>query len=140
MKKISIIVPVFNGAETIHQCLDAILKLTYPEDLIEIIVINDGSTDNTLQIIHEIHSPRIKIISNQENKGRAYSRLKGAKEASNEFLLFIDTRVIVERNALSEIAKYDEPIQSPLIIKGNNNIWDIALRALRTLVFKGNKK
>ena len=136
MKQVSIIVPVYNAAETICSCLEAILNLDYPEELIEIIVVNDGSTDNTLELIKAINSPRIRIISNDKNRGRAFTRLRGARESAYDHLLFIDSRVIIDRGALMAIEKSGEPIQSPLIIKGTDNIWDSALHPLRRLAFK----
>ena len=136
MKQISIIVPVYNGSETIHACLEAILCLDYPEELLEIIVVNDGSTDNTLELVQQKKSPRIRIINNDINRGRAFTRLRGAQEASRDQLLFIDSRVIVDRAALKAIGKSEESIQSPLIIKGTDTIWDSALNSLRRVAFK----
>ena len=136
MKQVSIIVPVYNASETIHTCLEAILNLDYPQGLFEIIVVNDGSTDNTVELIQQMKSPRIKIINNDRNRGRAFTRLKGAKESSYDHLLFIDSRVIIDRGALKSMEKSGESIQSPLTIKGTDTIWDSALNSLRRLVFK----
>jgi len=117
MKQISIIVPVYNGSETIRSCLEGILNLDYPEELFEIIVVNDGSTDNTVELINMIKSPRIRIISNDRNRGRAFTRLRGARESSYDHLLFIDSRVIIDRGAPMAIENSGERIQFPLIIK-----------------------
>jgi len=136
MKNVSIIVPVYNASETIHTCLDAILNLDYPQELLEIIVVNDGSTDNTVELIQQMKSPRIKIINNDRNRGRAFTRLKGAKESSYDHLLFIDSRVIIDRGALKAIEKSGKSIQSPLTIKGTDTIWESALNSLRRLAFK----
>lgn len=138
MKNITIIVPVYNGAETIRQCLEAILLINYPENLLEILVVDDGSTDNTLNIIGELNSCRIRVISNEENKGRAYTRFRGASEAENDNLFFIDSRVIVDKDAINAICRYDDPVQIPRTVEGNKNEWDIALCLLRGLAFRNS--
>lgn len=136
MRQISVIVPVYNAAETIHACLTAILNLDYPEGLLEIIVVNDGSRDNTLELINAMNSPRIRIINNDRNRGRAFTRLRGARESSYDYLLFIDSRVIIDRGALRAIEKSEESIHSPLTIKGTDTIWENALNSLRRLAYK----
>ena len=136
MKQVSIIVPTYNASETISRCMQAILNLDYPEALLEILVVNDGSTDTTYELIYAINSPRIRVITNERNKGQAFSRLRGARESSYDHLLFIDSRVIIDRGALKAIEKSKEPIQTNLIVKGTNNIWESALNSLRRLVFR----
>lgn len=137
---ITIIVPVYNGAETIRQCLEAILRINYPEDLMEILVVDDGSSDNTLNIVRELNSNRINVISNVENKGRAYTRRRGADEAGNDSLLFIDSRVIVDPNAINAISRNEDRIQIPKTVAGNRNQWDIALNLIRGSVFRNSDR
>jgi len=132
MKQVSSIVPVYSAAESICACLEAILHIDYPEELLEIIVVNDGSRDTTLELINAMNSPRIKIINNERNRGRAFTRLTGARESASDHLLFIDSRVIIDRGALMAIEKSGELIQSPLTIKGTDTIWDSALNSLRS--------
>ena len=64
MKKVSVIIPVFNGEKHIKKCIDKVLNQTYVN--IEILVINDGSTDNTATILNKIQDDRVKVI-NKEN-------------------------------------------------------------------------
>ena len=71
MKTVYIIIPVFNGEKYIKRCIDNILSQTYKN--FNIIVVNDGSTDNTLEIIESYNGKGIKII-NQENKGVSVAR------------------------------------------------------------------
>ena len=88
--KISIIVPVYNTAKYIKPCLDSILKQTLRE--IEIICVNDGSSDNSLEILKDYSSrdARVRVI-NQENKGTAAAKNAGLKEARGEFIAFMDS-------------------------------------------------
>ncbi|MBI4844704.1 MAG: glycosyltransferase family 2 protein [Nitrospirae bacterium] len=138
-KRVAVIIPVYNGAETIRRCLDAALNIDYPHELMEILIVDDGSTDNTLDIVSELNSKRIKVISNLENKGRAYTRLRGADEAVNEMLFFVDSRAIVSPDVIKVLIKYDEPVQMPKTITGSGNLWGTALGALRRTVFRNSE-
>ncbi len=88
--KISVIVPVYNVAKYLPQCLDSLILQLY--DNLEIICINDGSKDNSLDILNEYaqKDARIKVIS-QENRGLSATRNRGVKEATGEWLTFIDS-------------------------------------------------
>lgn len=88
--KISIIVPVYNVEKYLSTCLDSLINQTLKD--IEIICINDGSTDNSLNILNEYvkKDERIKIIS-QENQGLSMARNNGLKEAKGEYISFIDS-------------------------------------------------
>ena len=95
--KISIIVPAYNVEKYISQCLESLVNQTYKN--IEIIVINDGSTDGTLNIIqkYESEDKRFHII-NQDNCGPSESRNLGISIASGEYIMFVDADDWVEIN------------------------------------------
>ncbi|MEB3215333.1 MAG: glycosyltransferase [Nostocales cyanobacterium 94392] len=84
---ISVIVPVFNGERTIEETIKSILNQTFSN--IGIIVINDGSTDRTLEIVEKILDSRIKIFS-YPNGGLSASRNRGISQAKGEYISFID--------------------------------------------------
>lgn len=92
---VSIIVPCYNAESYIKKCLESIFLQTYIN--IEIIIINDGSTDNSLNICQELQKQdkRIRII-NQENKGASIARLEGIKQAKGEYLSFVDSDDFIE--------------------------------------------
>jgi glycosyltransferase involved in cell wall biosynthesis len=100
--KISIVVPVYNGEETIGRCLEALLNQDYPKGDYEIIVVNDGSGDDTQQIAQQYP---VQIIKLDKNHGRVIARERGAQAARYEHLLFVDVRVIVAPDILMQIAK-----------------------------------
>ena len=87
---ISVIVPVYNVASYLKQCLDSIINQSY--DQLEIILINDGSTDDSLEICKEYQQldSRIKLI-NQENKGLSGARNTGIDIAKGQYILFVDS-------------------------------------------------
>ncbi len=89
-KKVSIIIPVYNTASYLRECLDSVINQTLKE--IEIICVNDGSTDNSLDILKEYAAKdkRIKII-NQKNGGLGNARNNGVKEAIAPYIFFVDS-------------------------------------------------
>ena len=97
---ISVIVPVYNTEQYLKECLDSIINQTYKN--IEIIIIDDGSTDNSLKIIKEYaeNDGRIKYVS-RENKGTLKTRIEGIKKAKGEFISFVDSDDWLELNAMN---------------------------------------
>ncbi|MBR5303418.1 MAG: glycosyltransferase family 2 protein [Candidatus Gastranaerophilales bacterium] len=90
MKKVSVIIPVFNQEKLIRKCLESIPK----RDDIEIIVVNDGSTDKTMGYLKNFKAFGNKdliIIDYGENKGVSYARNAGIEASSGEYLVFIDS-------------------------------------------------
>ena len=89
MNKFSIIIPCYNAEEYIKRCLDSIISQTYKN--LEIIIVNDGSTDNSLKIIREYQKfyKNIKCI-NQTNLGVAVARNVGIRHASGNKFIFVD--------------------------------------------------
>ena len=87
---VSIIVPVYNTEEYLQKCLDSLTNQTLKN--IEIICVNDGSTDNSLKILQDnaIKDDRIKII-NQENKKQGAARNAGMQIATGEYIGFVDS-------------------------------------------------
>lgn len=85
---VSVIIPCYNKAQYLAQTIDSALNQTYPE--IEVIVINDGSLDNTLEVLQAYsENPRVKIID-QENQGVSKARNAGIALAQGEYFQFVD--------------------------------------------------
>ena len=87
---VSIIIPVFNGEKYVERCLETVINQTLKN--IEIIVVNDGSTDETLNILNEYQKKddRIHII-NKKNEGLYRARLDGIRAATGEYVGFVDS-------------------------------------------------
>ncbi len=100
--KLSIIVPVYNVELYLPICLDSLINQTLEE--IEIILVNDGSTDNSLSIINDYASKysNIKII-NKENGGLSDARNAGLKEAKGEYLAFVDSDDWIKKDMLKDL-------------------------------------
>lgn len=90
MVKYSFIVPVYNTSNYLKKCIDSLVNQTYKS--FEIIIVNDGSTDNSLDIIngYKESNKNIKII-NQKNGGLSNARNNGVKKASGEYIIFVDS-------------------------------------------------
>jgi len=89
MKKVSIIIPVYNSEKYIKECLDSIINQTYKN--LEIIIVNDVSTDNSINIIKQFKDKRIKIVNLNYNSGVAIARNRGIEEATGDYICFIDS-------------------------------------------------
>lgn len=88
MTKISIILPVYNGEKYIKKAIESVLMQSL--DDFELIIINDGSTDNTAEIINSFDDKRI-ILLNQPNQGPGQARNNGLKIACGEYVMFLDS-------------------------------------------------
>lgn len=98
--KISIIIPIYNTERYLNKCLMSVLNQTYTN--LEVICINDGSTDNSLTILNSIKDNRIKII-NIDNHGVGYARNLGIDKASGEFILFVDSDDYIESDCCEKL-------------------------------------
>jgi len=86
-KKISIIIPAFNAEKYISECLISVINQSY--DNLEIIVVNDGSTDKTSEILNNFSDSRI-IVVNQGNKGCSAAKNIGLRMASGDYIQYLD--------------------------------------------------
>lgn len=90
LPKISIIIPVYNAEKYLHECLDSVVSQTFKD--IEIICIDDGSADNSYQVLQGYADKDSRfVILQQENKGAGAARNKGIEIAKGEFLAFLDS-------------------------------------------------
>lgn len=123
MVKISVIVPVYNTQKYLNECLDSIINQTFQD--IEIICIDDGSTDDSLKVLNELSEKdsRIKIVS-QKNSGLSASRNRGIELSNGEYIYFIDSDDYIELNTLKEL--YDISIENScdLVIFKLINFYD----------------
>ncbi len=96
---VSVIIPVYNTELYLEKCLKSVIDQTYEK--LEIIVINDGSTDNSAKILQKFASIDYRIIYiNQKNMGQANSRNNGINIAKGEFIIFIDSDDFIEENTI----------------------------------------
>lgn len=105
MKRFSVIVPLYNCEKYIRECLDSILAQTYGE--FEIVVVNDGSTDGSLDIVRSYKDNRIKIVT-QENRGLFHARLAGIKASKYDICLYVDADDMIKKGLLQKLSEIFE--------------------------------
>lgn len=98
-KKLSIIIPVYNVESYIEQCLLSVDKAYFYD--MEIIIVNDGSTDSSLDIVNNFEFKNEVLIYSQDNKGLSASRNKGIEIASGEYIVFLDSDDFVTDDYIS---------------------------------------
>ena len=105
MVKVSIVVPIYNTENYVERCLDSLLKQTLTD--IEIICVNDASTDASLTVVEKKanNDRRIKIINHKHNFGTGQARKHGVEVANGEYILFVDSDDSLKSNACEELYK-----------------------------------
>ncbi len=129
--KISVIIPVYNVEKYLRECLDSVINQTFRD--IEIICINDGSTDNSLNILEEYKriDKRIKII-HQKNKGMSVARNNGMKIAKGKYICFVDSDDWVDKKMCELFYLISKKNNLDILVGGSNLIYE--RRVLRKIV------
>ena len=96
--KISVVMPVYNGEAYVQDALNSVLAQTCTD--FELIVVNDGSTDDTLRIVQSYSDPRIRLLSRQVNRGLAVSRNEGIDAAAGQYIAMLDSDDVAISNRL----------------------------------------
>lgn len=104
MTKVSVIVPVYNGKKYINKCINSILRQTFKD--IEIILVDDGSTDNTFDILREYEKkfPNVKVIPSI-NLGAGGARNIGLDASQSEYILFVDADDFLREDMIEVLYK-----------------------------------
>jgi glycosyltransferase involved in cell wall biosynthesis len=134
MKKISIIVPVYNEEYFISSTLESISQIDYPSDDFEVIVVSDGCTDSTETAVKNF--PSVRLISLDKNVGRYAARKTGAETANYPNILFIDSRTRVNPNILIVINQTNaKVIQGVVLGVENPGLFETFYKSVRRKVF-----
>jgi len=104
---VSIVVPTYNRREKLARLMRSILENDYPKDKLEIIVIDDASSDGTYENIKRLF-PQVKIIRNDEEALLAESRNIGIRASRGKYIFVIDDDNVVDKNAIKELVKFME--------------------------------
>lgn len=125
---VSVIIPTYNVEKYIEKAIQSVLDQTYPN--IEIIVVDDGSTDHTVDVVRSFHDERIKLFINERNMGPSYSRNRGIKEAKGEWIAFLDGDDWWDKERLEKLLNVAETYQADvvcddlyLIVDGETKPW-----------------
>lgn len=99
--KISILIPVYNEAKAIDRLLDSVDEIDYPRQDFEVVVVNDGSTDGTEEVVKQ--HKHVRLVNHDTNLGRFDARKTAMNEAKYENLLYIDSRCLVPKEILKNL-------------------------------------
>lgn len=132
MLRLSIVIPVYNVEKYVGRCLDSVLRQDIPVEDYEIVVVDDGSPDNSVNIVREYQKKydNIRIVS-RDNGGLSAARNTGLNEANGEYVWFIDSDDWVEDNCVGELLSLAEKKRLDVlcfnakIYHSEDNIYDI---------------
>src|SRR5206468_849795 len=104
---VAVVMPAFNEERAIAGSIRSLLVVDYPADKIEVVVVNDGSTDATLAEIESIAAgePRVQVISFAQNRGKRAAMAAGIRATEAEIVAFVDSDSMLERDAVRVIVQ-----------------------------------
>ena len=91
---VTVIIVTYNSAPTIGHCINSILCSQRAIGQVEIIIVDNNSTDHTLQLLHQYY-PDCRVIKNRYNYGFGYASNQGAHEANSQYLLFLNPDIVL---------------------------------------------
>lgn len=134
---ITIIVPIYNSDKYLKQCIESLINQSYKN--LKIILIDDGSSDNSLDIaLHYKQKYEIIDLISQSNKGVSNARNLGIKHANSEWISFVDSDDVLEPNAIEEMIKLAEEYHTDCVIS-NINIIKKGKKTKNKELASGNK-
>ena len=117
MKKLSIIVPIYNAEKTLNKCIDSIITQEYRD--LEIILVDDGSRDNSLEICNEYAQRDGRItVHHKENAGLVAARKTGVELASGEYIGFVDSDDFIDTDMYSKLMEQAQEHESDIVVGG----------------------
>ena len=134
MTKLSIIVPVYNVEKYIRPCIESIFKQGLDENDFEVIIVNDGSTDRSMEMIEEIISQHNNIIViNQENLGISVARNNGIAAAKGDYILMPDSDDLLIENSLKPLLEKALETKADLVVADYLKMSDEEIDSLSTI-------
>ena len=136
---VSVIVPIYNVEEYLEECLESIRNQTYTN--IEVILVNDGSTDGSREICESYCEKDIRFrLINQENQGQSVARNRGVKESVGQYIMFVDSDDVVNTDVLEVLLHYMKTDVDIVECEMTREKEAFFLNKIPTIVFEGNSK
>jgi len=120
---VAIVIPNWNGVQHLPDCLDSVDSLEYPRDRYEVILVDNGSTDSSLELV-EREYPWVRIVKRSENLGFAAASNAGASAATAECVAFLNNDMRVDSNWLTELVAAYDPQEGYVCVAGTILSWD----------------
>lgn len=124
MPNLSIIIPVYNVEKYVGSCLESIFSQDVPEQEYEVIVVNDGTPDNSMSVVEKYsnHS-NIKII-NQTNRGLSGARNRGLWESEGDYIWFIDSDDYISKDSIATILRLIRDVKAEVFSISHRNVYE----------------
>ena len=136
---VSVIVPIYNVEEYLEECLESIRNQTYTN--IEVILVNDGSTDGSREICESYCEKDIRFrLINQENQGQSVARNRGFKESIGQYIMFVDSDDVVNTDVLEVLLPYMKTDVDIVECEMTREKEAFFLNKIPTILFEGNSK
>jgi len=117
MKKLSIIVPIYKVEQYVYSCLESIFRQGLADDDFEVILVNDGTPDRSMEVIADIIKAHQNIlVIEQENQGLSVARNNGIEKATGEYILFVDSDDLLVTNSLPYLLNLAISSKADLIV------------------------
>jgi GT2 family glycosyltransferase/peptidoglycan/xylan/chitin deacetylase (PgdA/CDA1 family) len=100
--RLSVVIPTYNRREVLSRVLQTVFQQTCPPEAYEVIVVADGSTDGTAEMLRQLHPPCKFLVLEQPNRGQAAARNAGARAASGDLILFLDDDMLCAPDLVAE--------------------------------------
>lgn len=121
-QKVSVIVPVYNAENYLEECIQSILQQTYPN--IELVLVNDGSRDHSHEICEKYAQDGRAVYVNKENGGASSARNAGLKQATGDYVMFVDADDFIEETMVDDMYKALKGSDSQVVCCGFKKFYD----------------
>jgi hypothetical protein len=118
----SVLVTAYNRGDQIERCVSSCTAQTYTD--FEIVVVDDGSQDDTLAVLQDIDEPRLRVVAHEQNRGIAPARATSVKQAQGEWLVFLDSDWELVPGSLARLRQAIETVPSGVRIIRSRLAWD----------------
>ena len=137
MTKLSIIIPVYNVEKYIRPCMESIFKQGLDEDDYEVIIVNDGTKDRSMEVIADIIAAHQNIhVINQENQGLSVARNNGIAAANGEYIQFLDSDDLLIDNSLPYLLDKATSLKADLVVADFISMDDNKILQFKNNTFK----
>lgn len=122
---ITVIIPVYNNEKYLRRAVESVCNQTYPHELMEIFIVDDGSTDSTPAVcdtLKEEYTPRIKVFHREKNEGLSSARNFGIRNAGGEYISFVDSDDYIAENMLEKLQSAAHRFNAEIVQGSRNEI------------------
>ncbi len=138
--KISIVTPAYNEAKNLDRYFEAIARIEYPREHFEVVIVNDGSSDGTLDMINgwiaKLPQIAMRVVTLTQNRGRAVAREEGAKAARYDSLFFLDVKCEVHDDTLKALSDIDYPVVNCHIVHSTDTWFERFFWLVRRKIYR----